>query len=164
MTEVGFESKNPVLELSKNVCAWAWQLEIYEGHSVSHGNKFFDQKCSNAENGVYTFESTWHVFVNVTIRWGYMCSGAHAFCAQTWLCWRPRSAMEVRKMPSSYMIMLQPTQQTLLRTFPGVGGGKCYNALLQHIFICNLKEINTYNCSAGLVYNILFIYSWILCL
>jgi hypothetical protein len=42
------------------------------------------------------FESTWHVLVNVTIRWVYIYSGAHAFHMQT--CWQPHLEMEVHKV------------------------------------------------------------------
>jgi hypothetical protein len=56
-------------------------------------------------------------------------SGAHEFRTQTSLCWQTRSETEVRTMPSSYMIMLQATQQTPLRTLNGVAGGQHYATL-----------------------------------
>jgi hypothetical protein len=77
-----------------------------------------------------TFESTWHVLVNFTITAGYMYSSVYAYHMQTSLCWWPRSETEVHKIPSSYMIMLQPTWQTLLKTSSSIGSGKCYNPLL----------------------------------
>lgn len=40
------------------------------GHSVGHGNNSFAQKCGSTRNGVYMYESTWHVLVNATITWG----------------------------------------------------------------------------------------------
>jgi hypothetical protein len=97
---------------------------LYKDH---YRQFFFCQKCGNAGNGLCTFESKWHVFINVTISWGYIYNGALAFHVQTSLHWRPLSEMEVRKIPSSYMILLQTSQETLLRMFFGIGGGKCYN-------------------------------------
>jgi hypothetical protein len=93
---------------------------------------FYSQKCSNARNGVYMFESKWHVLVNVTIMWWYMYHGAHAFRAQISLCYRPRSEMDVSKIQSICMIALQPIQQTLknvLRRWEGRG-------VLQHPPYC----------------------------
>jgi hypothetical protein len=36
------------------------------------------------------------------------------------------------------MITLQPTQQTLLRTFSGVVGGKCHNTLSPLQTLCSM--------------------------
>jgi hypothetical protein len=100
----------------------------YEGQPISHSNNFFFvQKCGNVENGVQTSESMWHILLNVTIRWGCMYSDAHTLHMQT-SCWQPNLEMEVCKIPPSYIIMLQPTQQTLSRTFPSTG--EC--EVLQH--------------------------------
>jgi hypothetical protein len=45
-----------------------------------------------------------------------MCTAAYThFTRKHPLCWRPHSEIKVRKMPSSYTMMLQPTQQTPLR-------------------------------------------------
>jgi hypothetical protein len=42
--------------------------------------QFFGQKCGNMWNGGYTFENTWHILVDVTIRGG-MCTGVHTHFA-----------------------------------------------------------------------------------
>jgi hypothetical protein len=103
-------------------------LHLMWGSHCKSCQLFFCQKCGNMGNRLHTFECMCHVLLNVIIRWGYMYSGAHAFCMQT-SCWWPHLEMVVHKMPSAYMIMLQTIQQTMLRMFSIAGGGKCYNTL-----------------------------------
>jgi len=50
-------------------------------HAISCA-KFFSQNYGNAGNGVYVFENTWHVLVNVIIKWGCIYRSAHAFMHQ----------------------------------------------------------------------------------
>jgi hypothetical protein len=58
---------------------------------------FFAKKCGGMGNGVYTFESTWHVHANITIRCVYICSSAHADHLQT-SCLQPCLEMGVCKV------------------------------------------------------------------
>jgi hypothetical protein len=44
--------------------------EFISGSLHRHGNYFVAQKYVNAGNGVYMFESTRHVYIHVTVRWG----------------------------------------------------------------------------------------------
>jgi hypothetical protein len=46
-------------------------------------------------------------------------------------------------MPSSYTIKPQPTQKTLLKTFQGVRGGKCYNTVPILPTVCSMFSLYT---------------------
>lgn len=54
---------------------------LYIDHAISCA-KFFSQKYGNAVNGIYVFESTWHVLVKVIIKWRYIYRSVHAFLHQ----------------------------------------------------------------------------------
>jgi hypothetical protein len=47
------------------------------------------------------------------------------FCSTTYIMQLDRSIQKWLKMPSSYVILSQPRQHTLLRMFSGTGSGKC---------------------------------------
>lgn len=51
------------------------------------------------------------------------------FCSTTGIMQFSGSVQDWLTMPSSYMIMPQPTTQTLLRMFSGIGGWKCYSTV-----------------------------------
>jgi hypothetical protein len=69
----------------------------YAGHSTSHSIFFGrSQKCDSAGKGVCMIWTTWHVLVNVSIRWWYVYRTAHAFCEQVW--GRPNLEIDIHKV------------------------------------------------------------------
>jgi hypothetical protein len=55
--------------------------------SSNHDNHFFGLKCGNMGNGVYTFESTWHIPANASIRCGYMYRSHCQEASETCIFW-----------------------------------------------------------------------------